>query len=575
MFNHGYNKAALALLIACFILSLRLDAAGIDTTSIIEKVTLGSGRSAQHYMLMNSRINEHQWYCARLNPTLVEIGQGKAAEPDLTLIRFQKVDSRNPEKLVEGGILQFSFAIGPDKASLIALRKKLPNNIDLRLARLDPLPITGLAMTLFDPRGKEIALVATSSQGIAADYAAQFARFSAVFPTLDSDLAEVLLKSPTGLKYELNYRYLALSDKKTVNLRVDYQALQSKKSPDEILDSTGMALDAAMVRYLKQQAANPRVSQRLRATARKSDNVSQGPASSTYDPRNYGKKDRSAYGIKISALTAAVTLLHRSREQKVLAAEGFLSLSSYPEAVQKKRIIDEVSYDNWKNAWLLLPTIGELPDLAIDKVILKISLTDGRHTYDVRSYEWTAASQWLDEYKTPAALARFPLKDILAGGANALDKAAFKIEYSIFAGNAPPLVDSHVLPVLAGEIPLAEPLELADILTFDFTYLYWDAPATDKGRLVKVELNIQDDKRKISRFVAPVRHSDRTTIYPEQTPVLITRGNFEKPGKVKAYVYFHTADGKRVPWDYNGMSLSEPFSGSFISFLDNDWQIGK
>lgn len=575
MFKYGHLKAILALMLPCLLLPTWLYGAGINADSIIENVTIGSGKSAQHYVLMNSRVNEHQWYCARLNPTLVEIGQGKAVEPDLTLIRLQKVDSRNPEKLADGGTLQFSFAIGPDKASLIALRNKLPKSVNQRLARLDPLPMTGLAMTLLDLRGKKVTLVATSSQGIAADYASQFARFSAVFPTLDTDLIETLLKLPTGLKFELNYRYVTLSEKKKVSARVDYQSLSSKKAPDEILDSSGMALDAEILRYLKRQAANPRVSQRIKAAAQKKTNADQPPASGSDDPRDYGKKGRDDNTPKISDLVADVTLVHRSREQKVLAAQGFLSLSSYPEVVQKKRIINEISYDNWKNAWLLLPTIGELPELAINKVLLKVSLADKRHIYAVRSYEWTPENQWLDEDKAPAALARFPLKNILAGGVNALESAAFKVEYTILADTAPPLIDSDVLAVFTGDIPMAEPVELADILTFDFTYLYWDAPESDKGRLLKIELNIQDDKRKISRFVAPIRRSDKTTIYPEQVPILITRGNFEKPGKVKAVVYFHTADGKRVPWDFNGMNLSETFSGSFISFLDNDWQIGK
>ncbi len=71
---------------------------GIDEDSVVEKVQIGSGKNAQQYVLMNSRLNEHQWYCARLTPALVETGQGKNLEPDLTFIRFQKTDPDNPEK---------------------------------------------------------------------------------------------------------------------------------------------------------------------------------------------------------------------------------------------------------------------------------------------------------------------------------------------------------------------------------------------------------------------------------------------------------------------------------------------
>lgn len=580
MRNFWHLTSGVMLAWAILLVPAALFAYGVDAGSIIENVQVGSGKDVQNYVLMNSQLNEHQWYCARLTPELVETGQGRTAEPDLTLIRFQKLDAKNPEKLAEGGILQFSFVIGPDQATLLALRKKLPKNVDQRLARIDPLPLSGLEMNLFDPRGKKIALVATAPQGIASDYSSQYARFSAVFSTLDADLVESLLSKNTGIGYELNYRYAVLSEQKKSNVRVDFASLASKdkkKSDGAVVDSDGVALDASMLSYLKRQAANPRVAQRLKsAAARDRKSSSPGVGSKPADPRDYGKKDTRDRPVqKISDLMQNVTLVHRTRDQRIMAAHGFLSLAQYPEEVRKKRVITDTCYDNWKKAWLLLPSIGELPDLDIEKVSLKVTLADKRYTFATRNYEWTPAKLWLDEYKTPAAIADFSLKDVLAVGPDALEKAFFKLEYSIYASGSPPVTGSDVLPVITGDTPIATPLELADILMFDFTYLYWDAPESDKSRLVKIEMNVQDDKRKISRFVAPARRADKTMIYPEQIPVLITRGNFDKPGRVKASVFFHTADGKRVSWDFNGMDLSEPFSGSYISFLDNDWQIEK
>lgn len=557
-----------------------VSALGVDPDTIIDNIQVGSGKNAQKYVLMNSQINEHQWYCARMTPELVEIGQGKSAEPDLTFIRFQKLDGNNPEKLAEGGILNFSFAIGPDQSTLLALRKKLPKNIDQRLARVDPLPLSGIEMNLFDPRGKKIQLVATSPEGIASDYSSQYARFSASFSAIDADLIETLLTRPTGIGYELNYHYISLSDKQKTNVRVDFSGLASKdrqKSEKAVVESEGAALDASMLGYLKRQARNPRVAQRLKASAqREKNNNSPNDKSQSNDPRDYGKKKvRENSSQKISDLVQNVTLIHRTREQKILAAQGFLSLAAYPEEIREKRMISDTSYDNWKKAWLIMPNIGEFPELEIDKIVLKVTLADKRYSFETRSYEWTPAKQWLDEFKTPATIAAFSLKDLLAAGPDALEKAFFKLDYNIFSSDDPPVTGSDILPVITGDTPIATPMELADILMFDFAHLYWDAPETEKKRLVKIELNIQDDKRKISRFVAPKRRSDKIMIYPEQIPVMLTRGNFDKSGKVKASVFFHTADGKRVPWDFNGMDLSEPFSGGYISFLDNDWQIEK
>lgn len=568
----------LALAAAFVTLPVRLFASGVNADSIIENVQVGTGKNAQKYVLMNSQLNEHQWYCARMNPELVETGLGKSAEPDLTFIRFQKMDSKDPEKIAEGGILNFSFVIGPDQATLLALRKKLPKNIDQRLARIDPLPLSGIEMNLFDPRGKKIQLIATAPQGIASDYSSQFARFSALFSSVDADLIEPLITKSNGLGYELNYRYVALSPKQKINVRVDFARLASKdrqKAESAIVESDGVTLDAALLSYLKRQARNPRVSQRLKSAAQHNSSSSASD-NMPVDPRDYGKKKHKEDSApKISDLTKNVTLIHRTREQKVLAAKGFLSLAEYPDEIRKKRIINDTSYDNWKKAWLIMPSVGELPDLVIDRIVLKATLADKRYTYDTRSYVWTPEKQWLDEFKAPATIADFSLKDVLAAGPDALEKAFFKLEYSIFSSDALPVTGSDILPVVTGDIPVTAPMELADILMFDFSHLYWDAPETDKKRLIKIELNLQDDRRKFSRFVAPRRRADKVMIYPEQMPVMLTRGNFAKPGKVKASIFFHTADGKRVPWDFNGMDLSEPFSGNYITFLDNDWQIER
>ena len=585
MILSGCRRMGLLALIACFSLFLSvLYASGVNEDSIVEKVKVGSGKYAQEYVLMNSRLNERQWYCARLSPVLVETGQGKNVEPDLTLIHFQKLDSRNPEQIHEGGILRFSFAIGADKADIDALRKKLPKGVDRKLARIDPLPLTGVEMTLFSPRGKKIALVATASQGIAADYAAQYAKFSAVFSTVDSDLIESLINSRTGVKYELNYRYSTLSESKTSNVKVDFDKLGRKaknNAENVLLDNEGAIVDAALVNYLKRQAANPRISQRLRAEAAKRANSADPAAAvkNTYDARSDGRKpvrsvdrDASRSGVRISQLLRSVTLVHRSRAQKYLAAQGFLGLSGYSEEVRKKRVINDTGYDNWKFAYLLMPTIGELPDLTIDKVSLKVTLTDGSHTYEARMYEWTPATQWLDASRAPASIARFALRDVLAAGPRYYDKAFFKTEYSVFVAGDPPVTGGDEIPVFTGDMPLSTPLELADIMMFDFSALYWDAPESDKNRLLKVEINLQDDKRRIKRFVAPTKRADRLLVYPELVPILMSRGNFDKGGKVRVSLFFHTADRKRVAWDFNGMDLREAFPDAWLAFLDNDWQ---
>ncbi|KAF1083505.1 MAG: hypothetical protein GQF41_0283 [Candidatus Rifleibacterium amylolyticum] len=576
-----FSRQLILMASCCFLLPAGLALGwGVDADSIVEKVQVGAGKNAQQYVLMNSRLNEHQWYCARLTPSLVETGQGKNIEPDLTLIRFQKTDPDNPEKLREGGILQFSFSIGADNAAMNALKKKLPRGVDKKLARVAPLPLSGIEMTIFDPHGRKIALVATSSQGIAADYASQYARFSAVFSKVDADLIDTLLNSKTGVKYELTYRYSTLSRPLTSNVRVDLDKIAGKArklDDSQLVSAENGQVDVEMLRYLRRQVNNPRAAQRLRIAASSRMPAVVATASAHIDARDLDRKvpkttSRSTHSPRISQSVQNVTLVHRSRAQKYLAAQGFISLSDYSPEVRQKKIIEDTGYENWKYAYLIMPTIGDLPDLRIDRISMKVTLTDGKHKYEMRDYEWTPEHQWLDITRAPAAIARFYLNDLISAGPKYYEKAFFRLEYSIIAGDSPPVTGSDEIPVFTGDMPLATPLELADVMMFDFSNLCWDAPESDKTRLLKAEVIIQDGKRRIRQFVAPFKRADKITIYPELVPVLLTRGSFDKPNGVKVSVFFSTADNKRVSWDFNGMDLREAFPSAWLSFYDNDWQ---
>ncbi|MBU1106677.1 MAG: hypothetical protein KKB51_08440 [Candidatus Riflebacteria bacterium] len=574
-------KTAVLILLMVFCGFLKaVFATGVDDSSLIEKVQIGSGKTAQQFVLLNSRINSLQWYCAKLSPKLIEFKSGDSSIPDLTLIRFQHDDPGNHGKLLEGGILQFGFDIGADEATIRALKSKLPRGVDQRLARIDPLPLTGIDMTIFDPMGKKVELVATPARGIASDYASEYANFTANFVTMQADLVESLLNLPTGIKFELKYRYSTLSEPINTVVDVDFDKLSEKsgnKDDYNLVDHNGKTLSKELSQYLKRQASNPRIMQRIRSRAEreKADSNSESKPNS-YDPKSDGRKPSeseksSGSADKISKMLEQVVLINRSRAEKFLAAEGFLSLSGYSDEIKKSRVIEDLGYENWKFAYLMMPVIGDIPGLNVAKIDLKVDLTDGQHVFCTRKYQWKQDTQWLNEEKSSESVARISLKDVFAAGSRTVDKATFKMNYSIYVANDSVLTGEFDVPVFTGDLPLASPFELADVMMFDFSNLYWDAPESDKSRLLKVEIIVQDDRRQIRRFVAPVKGADNVIVYPEQVPILLGHGNFEKRGMVKTSVFFRTADNKRIAWEFNGMELSKAFSGAYLSFLDNDW----
>ena len=127
---------------------------------------------------------------------------------------------------------------------------------------------------------------------------------------------------------------------------------------------------------------------------------------------------------------------------------------------------------------------------------------------------------------------------------------------------------------MTGEIPLANPLSIADLLTLDVHLLDWTAPTSDQNRLTKVEINLRQSRRTMSKTLLPQKGSDGEQAIPESLVWLVTTGTLDTPGAVEANVFFRTASGRRIPWALNGRPKEQDFTGGTWYFTDEDWKPG-
>ncbi|MBR4328479.1 MAG: hypothetical protein IKP71_01360, partial [Candidatus Riflebacteria bacterium] len=119
---------------------------------------------------------------------------------------------------------------------------------------------------------------------------------------------------------------------------------------------------------------------------------------------------------------------------------------------------------------------------------------------------------------------------------------------------------------------ITTPFAFCEVVTFDFNNLFWDALETDKTRLVTIEINMKDGSRRIKRLIQPQKISGTKAIeIPSFLYVLTATDSFSK-GKLKANIYFRTADGKKIPWEYNDMVLNKYLDSPYFMFFDEDWK---
>lgn len=543
------------------------------------EVTVKSGKTNIKYLMMQSDSDKNQWYCAKLSPTLYEFKSDNKAltEPALTFIRFQKIDPAKPDKLIEGAILECEFDIGVDKSTLSILKNKLPLS-DRSLARVNLLPINGLEMVLIRPSdSSELKIKAKEFRTKTDKSGSTTAVFYGVLSSSDAILLNALLSHTGGVRYRIEYKYNSVSEPEKIVAKIDYGKSKSiygiKGEQNE---------DAALLNHLTSKSKNPRLLQKIKEKSKSS--VKEQTSSSadnddkqeTFDIRNIGhKKINTGSGSansRISELVETVELVYKTRKEKFIAADGLITLANYPDEIRNKKMFTDVSYDDWKFAYLMAPTISSGADLQIENITLNIHLCDNNHVYEKRKIYWKGDSGWQDETGNPSSIAKFSLEDILSRpGKSPLDKAFFKISSVIKFKKDSDMASESKIPVLSGGIPITTPLVMADVIEFDFINLFWDSLKTDTKRLKKIDLTVKDGSRTIRRVIEPKLANDKHIEYPQILCLAVTRDNFEK-GKIKANLYFHTADRKRVAWDFNGLKLSEYFDIPYFMFFDEDWQ---
>ena len=119
-------KVLLLLFITIFFFFSSLYADNINNNQLYKsydpiEITIGSGKDIKQYLLMNNGLDPYRWYYASLKPQIIEFGT--PLKPDLTLIKFQRVNKTKKDKLDEGALFHCSFDIGADEAVLKKIRK--------------------------------------------------------------------------------------------------------------------------------------------------------------------------------------------------------------------------------------------------------------------------------------------------------------------------------------------------------------------------------------------------------------------------------------------------------------------
>jgi hypothetical protein len=537
-------------------------------------------------------------------------------EPEFTLIKYQFKNPKNPQELLEGGVIQFSVVMSPDNEGLTQLRNFIVKKTNDPSVRLAALPLKSAAVTLITPKGEFVA-ENVETTGIAPTMANNKMVFSVPLSKIGTDVYNALANSNTGMGVVVKYIYNGLTPPAGFKITVDWKNLydffaknekikasvsgayswigiSAKYSKEkeiirqQVLSSKAITIDAtlgekfdeeAMQRYLDplikkicdeiflKTELQGRVDSMVIANAlddAKPMTDSKGKNLLKYLSFSGGKTVKMK-DIKIIRQDKQVHEFRvKQSVDRMSIAGGFVGVGKYPEEI-KKKLIFLVPEGRWESAFFLLPSVADNDEIGIRQVDLQIGLRSNEKAYNTQVVVWTKEKGWTDKDGKSRNVIVFPLMELAKNDAQ-LKNIKFDVIGNITLGNDVLRINQQT-ETFSGEAPIATPLSLVDIVSVQPELLSF-SKLNPESNLDFVNVLITDGNRRFSKKLFPFSKGG-TPEPPRPLYWLVSKDKNRLP--VKADIVFNLKDGSAVKWQHNQKSLYEAEVGLDIVLRDIDY----
>jgi hypothetical protein len=403
------------ILLMLFLLTTVAGTLPAAEAKIISNIRISDKNQKLYFNIFQSSIDESLWYCGQTKPSILMRELDEQQIPDISLIRFQRKDPKNPQKLVEGAHFRMNLSLGATEEILEELKNYLPKSAGKQPTVLSPVPFQALRLVLQSPSGKEVEMKAEPITGIGNQRSSRNVSFSLTLGTLDTDLLDCLMRGTTGAKYILYYNY---------------------KYRDPVL--------------------------------------AEKPTGSSEFTRNSGNRTEQTDNDRNLPGTRDFSDMEKEAEaasgwQK--AGEGFIGFSRYSRTVQNHCIFIE-SAEKWQNAYLALPTITFPPGISVSRIELDVALMYQGKSFSREKFTWNPVKKWRDRNGAPVVYGVFDLGELAKLLPHELKKAYFSIKQTIESAGNEKLVNEINCEMLEGDTPVSNPVDLADVLEFEMGSLH-------------------------------------------------------------------------------------------------------
>lgn len=244
---------------------------------------------------------------------------------------------------------------------------------------------------------------------------------------------------------------------------------------------------------------------------------------------------------------------------------GLLGIGNYPKAIQDS-CITTMPTGRWESAYFVLPAVGDPDELGINTVDISVipeeKNASGKwiqiegHKIVSAGFNKAKNQQWTNRDRKEVTRFLFPLKALYAKKNFKHENYRFKIDTIIQPKTGKSIELTSYSPMFDGDLPMAPPSDLVDVLTIDGSCLtYGEEPdqvfkAVGQLKAGKTAWGIKlDEANPMQTFLVPVA---------------------EKEIKATSLNFVHRK-GRLGAWNQKGKNLRDLDSSLWFMIFDGEW----
>ncbi len=557
---------------------------------------------------------KNQFYYFPPQPWLYERDVKGEKIPEFHLIRYQFKDPKNPEELIEAGLLQFSASLGIPGTARETMQSVIAKTYKLKKenVRIAAIPFKSAKVFLYNPKG-ELLTTGSQAPGIAPTISTQKMAFIVELTKVGADVYDELVSGKTGIGVVVQFTYNGLTPPAGFKVIVDYKQAHKHYSKDlkfknkvsyyglvsakaeggftkireELENSGALKIEPILGEGFKQEDADKMMQPILSRINEQIVKVMSPPEK--VDPAKAGTPEADGFfgGIGFTASLKDVKQVKKIKEtinynvrqhvERVTTASGFIGIGDYSEELQKE-LVTIVPPGPWQSAFFVLPAVGDNDSIGISQVDLQVGLRHKDKLYDTQVVIWRGGDGWRDKKGNVRNVLAYPLMGLMADDPDATNYH-FESKAKITLNNDV-LELKKKLEVQADHVEeaLTTPLTDTDLVKIDGDLLDW-MKVSEEGKVSFVKYLLKSGEKSLNGTLKPIR-VDGEWAPPNPAYWLLAKPtNGSRTSITAGSATSITADlliklksGKKIKWGENGKNLREIPGGLQIILDDSDWQ---